>query len=1035
MRYIRFSYFLFIFIFFLNTTTFAQFTQITGEDFTDMGRDSRGMAWVDYNNDGYPDLYVGQQTGGNTIFKNNAPPNTSWFTTNPTGTSPLQTSGSKGVCLGDYDNDGDLDFLANKGSATFFAQNNNNTSYTVVSSSVSGIDQTVNGQAVAWADYNNDGYLDFLAANFNSSAPNRLYQNNGDGTFTNISSGDIVGSMANTHGIAWADYDNDGDVDVFIGNFGQANEFYQNNGDGTFTALNNPITTYTRATFGGSWGDYDNDGYLDLFVHNFSSTVNELYQNNGDGTFTEMSSVDVGSWINVGSSTRSAVWGDYDNDGNLDIFIANSGTNQLVTNNGDGTFTNETGLNINTVGGNSIATNFTDGNKDGFLDLAIINGFGAIDFLFQNTTNANNWVSIKLEGARRSAFAFGSNRSAFGSKVRVKSNGQWQMREVMSQDGYNSQGSLEAEFGLANASIIDSVHIIWASGIEQYLTNVSINQFIDIQEAVPQATITTLAPGDAEAIFGTNDHIIYQYQIEVLNNVAIFENVSFTLNGSFQSSDFKNNSLKLWYSNSNDFSTATILETQAIPSSGSPITFNNISPDKIQQNTTAYFWVTVDIADSPTEGHTIQASSSISQLVFDKNTNKLGSPSAAGVQTIMPPAPEITINSIDIAEQAALQGDQNHIIYQIITNISVNPVLLESIEFQTSGTYLTSDLSPNSFKLWYGTENNLNNAILLSTESIVSSGESIAFRSLNQNLTIGQKAYFWLTTNIHEDATTNNNISATILNLDKIIFVRGNKTGNLTASGLQIFKSINAFLNTISLSDLEVEQNESNHMLYKFQVEGSLDKPAPIFQKMTFALQGSFQNTDIQNNGIRIWASTEDNFENAQLLQEINSVNTGENLIFENLNWQVPQGQINYFWISINAAAEAIAGNTLQISTLPVITSIELSNGIVNGNLLLGDVHNIVELNSNVAMPNIFTPNNDGNNDFFIVRMQNIQDIQLQIFDRFGNTVYQTNDVNEATTTGWDGGQEPSGLYVWSMEVTFQNGKSSQIKGKVKIVR
>ena len=207
------------------------------------------------------------------------------------------------------------------------------------------------------------------------------------------------------------------------------NLFYRNNGDGTFTSLTslpaNDPENQGGASHGCNWGDYDNDGWLDLFVANRVGQNDFLYHNNGDGTFTKITNSIA---VNDGGYSWAAAWGDYDNDGFLDLFVAN---------------------------------------------------IAGANFLYHNNTNDNHWLKFRLIGTR-------SNRAAIGAKVRVHAtiNGQsfWQMREVPGGDGLMGQNSLHVHFGLGNATNADLVRIEWPSGTVQELTNVASKQFLTVTE-------------------------------------------------------------------------------------------------------------------------------------------------------------------------------------------------------------------------------------------------------------------------------------------------------------------------------------------------------------------------------------------------------------------------------------------------------------------------------------------------------------------------------------------------------------------------
>jgi len=297
--------------------------------------------------------------------------------------------------------------------------------------------------------------------------------------FTRITVGDIVNDAGKSKGCSWADFNNDGHIDLFVTNAeNQNNYLYCNNGDETFAKITEGpvVNDGGDSRGGGSWGDYDNDGDLDLFVSNRLQD-NFLYSNNGDGTFTKIINGDI---VNDGGNSRGTSWGDYDNDGYLDLFVSNDGGNNfLYKNNCDGTFTKITDETITNNGGVSVGCVWGDYDNDGDLDIFVSNFWDDNNFLYSNNGNDNNWINIKCVGTL-------SNKSAIGTKVRVKTtlagNPVWQMREISSLSGYSSQNSMNAMFGLADNTTIDSLIINWPSGIEQVLTNITPNQFIIITE-------------------------------------------------------------------------------------------------------------------------------------------------------------------------------------------------------------------------------------------------------------------------------------------------------------------------------------------------------------------------------------------------------------------------------------------------------------------------------------------------------------------------------------------------------------------------
>jgi hypothetical protein len=286
-----------------------------------------------------------------------------------------------GCGWGDFDGDGRLDlFVANVGGPNRLYRNNGDATFTRITTSDLGSGST----GCAWGDFDNDGRLDLLVAN-SGQAP-WLYRNNGDGGFSKVTASGLVRRLPPTFSTAVVDYDRDGLLDVFIANAATANNLYRNMGTSTFQeAVTGEIVTDNNATIGGAWGDYDNDGHMDLFVANGGGLNNALYRNNGAGIFTK---VKEGALVNDGGQSVSCAWGDYDNDGYLDLFVANrAGNNFLYRNNGNGTFTKITAGGIVTDGGESNGCVWLDYDNDGWLDLFVANRQGQNDFLYHNDGN------------------------------------------------------------------------------------------------------------------------------------------------------------------------------------------------------------------------------------------------------------------------------------------------------------------------------------------------------------------------------------------------------------------------------------------------------------------------------------------------------------------------------------------------------------------------------------------------------------------------------------------------------------------------
>lgn len=467
-------------------------TRVLATPETTSGGDSRSVNFIDYDNDGWLDLQItnGPQAGEvDFLFHNNGD---GTFTRILGDTIANVALASDGATWGDVDNDGDLDcFIATWwGQVDIYFTNNGDGSF----SRVTGVHPAVDlghGEAGSWADYDEDGFLDLFVANSAGAFRNFLYHNNGDGTFTKITTGSIVTDTHRSRLGAWADYDNDGDLDVFNPNeLNGSNSLYQNQGDGTFVRiLAGPHVSDGGDSYGASWGDYDNDLDLDLFVANAGDQNDFLYTNNGDGTFTK---VTTGIVVTNGGYGIGSSWVDVDNDGDLDLFVANGfgpglDSNFLYYNNGDGSFSEETASVVVTEPGYSYGCAFGDIDNDGDLDLGVAKCFGAAedDAIFTNGGNSNGWLRVALTGQK-------SNRDGIGARVYIKAtifgNTYWQMREITSASGYAGQNDMAAWFGLGDAADVDSLRIVWPSGVSEVRTEIAINQTIIVLECTSSDT-------------------------------------------------------------------------------------------------------------------------------------------------------------------------------------------------------------------------------------------------------------------------------------------------------------------------------------------------------------------------------------------------------------------------------------------------------------------------------------------------------------------------------------------------------------------
>jgi len=462
--------------------TFASaqtFTKITSGPVVNDGGDSRGACWVDFDADGDDDLFVSNWNQQNFLYLNNGE---GIFTRVLSGPVAEDVDFYAGPAWGDYTNDGFPDLFVANGYADHLYQADGTGGFVRVTSGPVVGDSFASTIAAAWSDYDRDGDLDLLATHDNWT--NSLFANNGDGSFIKITAGPVATDGGNSRGCAWGDYDNDGAPDLFVTHiYGQRNSLYHNDGDGNFTKVTAaPFGTDASASVGGSFGDYDNDGDLDLFVANGSMQPNYLYRNDG-GAFTKIL---TGAVVTDAFDSGGSAWGDYDNDGDLDLFVANWwDNNSLFANNSDGTFTKVTQGIVVGDGGYSSAACWADYDNDGDLDLFVANNGGQSNFLYRNNGNANHWLQVLCRGV-------GSNRGGVGVKVRVRAAlagvPTWQLREISTQTGASSASAPRAAFGLGDAAIVDSLRIEWPSGIVQVLTGVAPNQILEITETTSAPT-------------------------------------------------------------------------------------------------------------------------------------------------------------------------------------------------------------------------------------------------------------------------------------------------------------------------------------------------------------------------------------------------------------------------------------------------------------------------------------------------------------------------------------------------------------------
>jgi hypothetical protein len=486
------------FISILCSSLYSQyFTKISNVVTTDSS-DSRSVNWIDYDNDDDLDIYIsnGSNPPKNAFLYENTG-NGNFIRHKDAAVAQNHTS-ADGSSWADYNNDGysDLYVVAWYGQRSYLYKNLGDGNFEPETSGVLG-NAVGYSESCSWGDFDNDGFVDLYVANsgLSGKVENYFYHNNCGVSFTRILTGSPATDKFTSRTVNWVDYDNDGDLDLFVSNEGKENNnLYKNllkeSGKADFEMVtNDPVVLSKTSSISSTWGDYDNDGDLDLFVANYGDgQFNELFGNNGDGTFTKLTE---GIQSNEGGNSFGCNWVDYDNDGDLDLFVTNAeGISQdnflyknLFMETDTSKFEKVNDTSLTNDGGWSYGSSWGDYDKDGDLDPFVakwhMDSRINHNALFSNDSgNLKNWITVKCIGKI-------TNASAIGAKVLVKAlineKPVWQMREISAQESYCSENLLP-HFGLGNASIIDSIIVKWPSGIIQYLTNADTNQFLTIVE-------------------------------------------------------------------------------------------------------------------------------------------------------------------------------------------------------------------------------------------------------------------------------------------------------------------------------------------------------------------------------------------------------------------------------------------------------------------------------------------------------------------------------------------------------------------------
>jgi len=493
-----------------------------------------GVGWIDYDQDGLMDLYF-VQSAATDIYKPSHPLRSALYHNNGDGTFTDVTDKAgvggeghygQGVAVGDFDNDGWPDLYVTGYGRAILYHNNHDGTFTDVTAKAGVADDGLWSTSAGWFDYDKDGWLDLVVTNYIEWTPQnnlwcgerrpgyrsycnpnnykgqktKLYHNNHDGTFTDVSDKSGVGKPESKGmGVVLADFNNDGWPDIAIANDTWPNFLFLNNHDGTFkdVSLISGLAVSEDGKYEAGMGidaaDVDGDGLLDVYITHLDLELNRLYHNNGDETFTDDTFASGIGNKAILMSGIAAKFIDYDNDGWADILQLNGAMLDNVNlyhsevsykepllmfrNQGKGHFdkvSDSLGPDfIHPVAGRGLAT--ADFDNDGDIDIAV-NVRGDYPELLRNDGgNSNHWLEVLLIGTK-------SNRDGTGSVLKLTSEGFAQVKQAEGGTSYMSASDPRIHFGLGKRSKIESLVITWPSGQVDKLTNVAVDQIIAIKE-------------------------------------------------------------------------------------------------------------------------------------------------------------------------------------------------------------------------------------------------------------------------------------------------------------------------------------------------------------------------------------------------------------------------------------------------------------------------------------------------------------------------------------------------------------------------
>jgi len=495
-----------------------------------------GVGWIDYDQDGLMDLYFVQSAATN-WYKPTRPLRSALYHNNGDGTFTDVTEKAgvgaegfygQGVAVGDYDNDGYPDMLVTGYGHTILYHNNGDGTFTDVTAKAGVADEGNWSTSAGWFDYDKDGYLDLFICNYLQWSPEtniwcgerepgyraycnpdhyrgerlKLYHNNRDGTFTDVSDVSGVGKPeAKGMGVVLADFNNDGWPDIMVANDTWPNFLFLNNRDGTFreVAYGAGVAASEdgkcEAGMGVDAADLYGEGWLDIYITHLAHEFNRLYRNNHVESFDDATfSSGLGNQAYFLSGVGSRLF-DYDNDGWVDVFQSNGSMldnvklyqsevsweepKLMFRNLGSGKFakvSEQLGADFMkpTPGRGAAVADF---DNDGDLDIVISNSNDFPQLLRNDGGNANHWLEVMLVGVK-------SNRDGRGASLKLTTEGLVELRQAQGGMGYMSAQDPRIHFGLGQRERVESLEITWPSGIVDKLANVPINQIITVKEGV-----------------------------------------------------------------------------------------------------------------------------------------------------------------------------------------------------------------------------------------------------------------------------------------------------------------------------------------------------------------------------------------------------------------------------------------------------------------------------------------------------------------------------------------------------------------------